>query len=74
MVETVFALCLFMMPENKLIEHRIQPNLSTCIERKRQSLRSANTEKTDWRCGSVSAEIKINNDGSKTIDKIISAK
>ena len=36
MVETVVALCLFMMPENKLIEHRIQPDYKTCLSMKRK--------------------------------------
>ena len=73
MVETVFALCLFMMPDNKLVEHRIQKDLSTCLSMKRESLRHSNSN-TDYRCGQVEAELEENIDGSKSIKKIIKAK
>lgn len=73
MIETVFALCLFMMPDNKLVEHRIQKDLPTCLSMKRQSLRNSNGN-TDYRCGQVEAEIEKNIDGSKSIKKIIKPK
>jgi len=73
MVETVVALCLFMMPENKLIEHRIQPDYKTCLSMKRESMRNS-AEGTDYRCGKVKAELDTNIDGSKSIKKIVKSK
>jgi hypothetical protein len=74
MLETVFALCMFVMPENKLIEHRIQESMESCIGNKLQSLRHLDNDKYDFRCGQVEVEIEYNVDGSKTIGKIIKSK
>jgi len=73
MIETVFVLCLFMMPENKLVEHRIQKDLPTCLSMKRESLRNSGNG-VDYRCGQVEAEIELNIDGSKSIKQIIKPK
>ena len=73
MVKVVFALCLFMMPDNTLLEHRIQTSLSECMKAKRYAMKSSNGS-TDYRCGQVTAELEENIDGSLTIKKIIQAK
>tara|TARA_A100000171_G_C2085966_1_gene122035 strand:+ start:663 stop:899 length:237 start_codon:yes stop_codon:yes gene_type:complete len=73
MIETVVALCMFMMPENKLIEHRIQTDYKTCLSMKRESMRNSSGG-TDYRCGKVMAVIELNIDGSKSIKKIVKSK
>ena len=73
MVETVVALCLFMMPENKLVEHRIQKDYKTCLSARRHSMRNS-SEGTDYRCGKVKAVIEHNIDGSKSNKKIVKPK
>jgi len=72
MVQTVIALCLFIGGE--LIEHRIQPDVSTCLKMKREASRNMNMAEKRLMCGEVKAEIELNIDGSQTIKKIIQSK
>ena len=72
MVKLVFALCLFINGE--LIEHRIQPDLSTCLKMKREASRNMEMNNKRFMCGEVEAEITQNIDGSESIKKIIKAK
>lgn len=72
MVKLVFALCLFI--NDQLIEHRIQPDLSTCLKMKREASRNMEMNNKRFMCGEVEAEITQNIDGSESIQKIIKAK
>lgn len=72
MIKLVFALCLFINGE--LIEHRIQPDLSTCLKMKREASRNMEMNNKRFMCGEVQAEITKNIDGSETIKKIIKSK
>jgi hypothetical protein len=72
MIKLVFALCLFINGE--LIEHRIQPDLSTCLKMKREASRNMEMNNKQFMCGQVEAEITTNIDGSESIQKIIKAK
>lgn len=72
MVKLVFALCLFI--NGQLVEHRIQPDLSTCLKMKREASRNMEMNNKRFMCGEVSAEITKNIDGSESIKKIIKAK
>ena len=58
MIETVFALLLIM--EHKIIEHRIQPNLSTCLKGKRIAMRDRKTDdRVIFQCIKSKANIEI---------------
>ena len=72
MVQTVIALCLFI--GGKLIEHRIQPDISTCLKMKREATRNMEMNNKRFMCGEVEAELEKNIDGSKSINKIIKSK
>lgn len=72
MVKLVFALCLFV--NGQLIEHRIQPDLSTCLKMKREGSRNMEMNNKRFMCGEVKAEIEKNIDGSESIKKIITNK
>ena len=72
MIKLVFALCLFINGE--LVEHRIQDSLSTCLKMKREATRNMEMNNKQFMCGQVEAELSINVDGSKSIERIISSK
>ena len=72
MIQTVIALCLFIGGE--LIEHRIQPDISTCLKMKREASRNMDMNNKRFMCGEVEAELEKNIDGSKSINKIIKPK
>ena len=72
MIQTVIALCLFIAGE--LVEHRIQPDISTCLKMKREATRNMDMTNKQFMCGEVKAEIELNIDGSQTIKKIIQSK
>jgi hypothetical protein len=72
MIQTVIALCLFIGGE--LIEHRIQPDISTCLKMKREASRNMDMNDKRFMCGEVEAELEKNIDGSISIDKIIKPK
>ena len=71
MIETVFALLMIM--DHEIKEHRIQPNLSTCLRGKRHAQRAdAGNNRIQHKCIKSKAEVEINiTDGSKTIKKLI---
>ena len=72
MIQLVFALCLFI--NGQLVEHRIQSSLSDCLKHKREATRQMEMANKTLMCGEVEAEITLNVDGSKSINKIIKPK
>ena len=68
MVETVIALLMFVNGEIK--EHRIQPSMAICLRGKREAERQY-SETVTYKCIKTDAEVEINNDGSKSIKKIV---
>jgi len=72
MTQVVIALCLFI--GGQLIEHRIQPDISTCLKMKREATRNMEMNNKRLMCGEVEATVEKNIDGSISIDKIIKAK
>jgi hypothetical protein len=71
-MQYVIALCLFI--GGKLVEHRIQPDISTCLKMKREASRNMEMNNKRFMCGEVKAELETNIDGSKTIKKIVESK
>ena len=70
MIETIFALLLIV--DHEIKEHRIQPNLSTCLKGKRHAQREdAGNNRIQHKCIKSKAEIEFKIDGSKTIKKLI---
>ena len=67
-METVVALLMFINFEIK--EHRIQPSMGVCRRGKREAERT-NSDTVSYKCIKTKAEVEINNDGSKSIKKII---
>ena len=57
-----------------MVEHRIQPDVSTCLKMKREASRNMDMNNKRFMCGEVEAELEKNIDGSITIDKIIKSK
>ena len=72
MVQTVIALCLFI--GGQLVEHRIQPDVSTCLKMKREATRNMDMNDKRFMCGEIQAEVEKNIDGSLTIKSIIQGK
>ena len=68
MVETVVALLMFVNFEIK--EHRIQPNMATCLRGKREAERTFSTS-VSYKCIKSKAELETNIDGSIAIKKLI---
>ncbi len=68
MTEVVIALLMFVNFEIK--EHRIQPSMGICLKGKREAERQY-SETVSYKCIKTKAEIEINNDGSRSIKKII---
>ena len=67
-MEVVVALLMFVNFEIK--EHRIQPNMATCLRGKREAERTY-SDTVSYKCIKTNAEGEINTDGSKSITKII---
>ena len=67
-METVVALLMFINFEIK--EHRIQPSMGVCLRGKREA-ESTYSDTVSYKCIKTKAEVEINNDGSKSITKII---
>ena len=67
-MEIVVALLMFVNFEIK--EHRIQPSMAVCLRGKREAERSY-SDTVQYKCIKTQAEVEINNDGSKSITKII---
>ena len=68
MIEAVFALLMFVNGEIK--EARIQESMGMCLRGKREAERQY-SETVTYKCIKTEAEVEINNDGSKSIKKII---
>jgi len=69
MIETVVALLFFV--NDKLMENRIQDSISDCLKHKRLITRNMSMENKSIQCIETEAEITINVDGTKTIEKLI---
>ena len=67
-METVVALLMFVNFEIK--EHRIQESMGMCLRGKREAERQY-SETVSYKCVKTQAELEVNNDGSKSIKKII---
>jgi len=67
-METVVALLMFVNFEIK--EHRIQESMGMCLRGKREAERTY-SETVSYKCVKTQAELEINNDGSRSIKKII---
>ncbi len=67
-METVVALLMFVNFEIK--EHRIQPNMATCLRGKREAERTY-SDNIQYKCIKTKAELETNIDGSQSIKKII---
>ena len=67
-METVIALLMFVNFEIK--EHRIQDSMAVCLRGKREAERQY-SETVSYKCVKTQAELEVNNDGSKSIKKII---
>ena len=69
MTQVVIALCLFIAGE--LVEHRIQPDVSTCLKMKREATRNMEMNNKRFMCSEAKAEVEKNIDGSISIKTII---
>ena len=69
MVKMVIALCLFINGE--MVEHRIQPDVSTCLKMKREASRNMDMANKRFMCHETKAELEKNIDGSISIKTII---
>jgi|TARA_R100000479_G_C6227764_1_gene144051 hypothetical protein len=68
MIAEVVALLMFMGPDIK--EHRIQPNMATCLRGKRVAER-VYKENIQYKCIRSKAKLEENIDGTKTIKSLI---
>lgn len=59
-----------MIINNEIKEHRIQPDMSTCLQGKRQAERVYKPN-VIYSCIKSKAELETNIDGSKSIKKLI---
>ena len=58
MVEVVFALLLIV--DNKIVEHRIQDNLSSCLKAKRYAMKDKSTkDRVVYKCIQSKANIEV---------------
>ena len=69
MIKMVIALCLFINGE--MVEHRIQPDVSTCLKMKREASRNMEMNNKRFMCSEAKAEVEKNIDGSISIKTII---
>ena len=67
-METVVALLMFVNFEIK--EHRIQPNMATCLRGNREAERTFSAS-VSYKCIKSKAELETNIDGSIAIKKLI---
>ena len=67
-METVVALLMFVNFEIK--EHRIQESMGMCLRGKREAERQY-SETVSYKCVKTQAELEVNNDGSRSIKKIV---
>jgi hypothetical protein len=62
---------LFIYRRRNVVEHRIQPDVSTCLKMKREASRNMEMNNKRFMCSEVEAELEKNIDGSISINKII---
>ncbi len=67
-METVVALLMFVNFEIK--EHRIQESMGMCLRGQREAERQY-SETVSYKCVKTQAELEVNNDGSRSIKKIV---
>ena len=63
-------IALLMVVNNEIKEHRIQPDMATCLRGKRKAER-VYQENVQYSCIKSKAELEDNIDGSKSIKKLI---
>ena len=68
MIAEVVALLMFMGPDIK--EHRVQPNMATCLRGKRVAER-VYKENIQYKCIRSKAKLEENIDGTKSIKSLI---
>ena len=66
----VEIIALLMVVNNEIKEHRIQPDMATCLRGKRKAERIYQ-ENVQYSCIKSKAELEDNIDGSKSIKKLI---
>ena len=66
----VEVIALLMILNNEIKEHRIQPDMATCLRGKRKAER-VYQENVQYSCIKSKAELEDNIDGSKSIRKLI---
>ena len=66
----VEIIALLMIVNNEIKEHRIQPDMATCLRGKRKAERIYQ-ENVQYSCIKSKAELEDNIDGSKSIKKLI---
>lgn len=72
MIETVVALCMWLNGE--LHEHRIKNKMSECLKGKRVAERNHQSNSVRYSCDTVEAEISVDTEGYKHIEKIVEGK
>ncbi len=63
-------IALLMIVNNEIKEHRIQPDMATCLRGKRKAER-VYQQNVQYSCIKSKAELEDNIDGSKSIKKLI---
>ena len=63
-------IALLMVVNNEIKEHRIQPDMATCLRGKRKAER-VYQQNVQYSCIKSKAELEDNIDGSKSIKKLI---
>jgi len=66
----VEIIALLMIVNNEIKEHRIQPDMATCLRGKRKAER-VYQDNVQYSCIKSKAELEDNIDGSKSIKKLI---
>ena len=66
----VEIIALLMIVNNEIKEHRIQPDMATCLRGKRKAKR-VYQDNVQYSCIKSMAELEDNIDGSKSIKKLI---
>ena len=69
-MDTSLIIALLMIINNEIKEHRIQPDMATCLRGKREAER-VYQENVSYSCIKPMAELESNIDGSKSIKKLI---
>ena len=64
------VIALLLLVNNEIKEHRIQPNMATCLRGKREAERTYSAT-VSYKCIKSKAELETNIDGSQSIKKLI---